>query len=66
MVTRIMLSLKKAAASQGDQWSLGGSTTLTGVVFAGNQNRDATGDGIALETLRSKGRGGGLRLGAMS
>jgi len=54
MVTRIMLSLKKAADSQGDQWSLGEPTTFTGVTFAGARDRDSTADGIALETIRSK------------
>ena len=58
MITRIMLSLKKAAASQGDQWSLGEPTTFTGVRFAPDRVHDTTGDVIALETFRSKGREG--------
>jgi len=55
MVTRIMLSLKKAADSQGDQHSHG-EPTFSAVRFAGAQDHGTTGDGIALETLRSKGR----------
>ena len=58
MVARIMLSLKKAALSEGDQWSFGEPTTFTGVRFASDRDHDTPGDGIALKTFRSKGRGG--------
>ena len=52
MITRIMLSLKKAAASQGDLWSLGDSTTaFTGIMFAGVRDRDAAGDEVQLENI---------------
>jgi len=57
MVTRIMLSLKKAAATRGSYWSFGEPTTVTGMRFAaGARNRDGPGDLITLETLRSKGQ----------
>jgi len=57
MITRIMLSLKKAGASQGDQWSLGEPTTLTSIGFVGGRDHmNTTCDGIPLDTLRSKGR----------
>ena len=66
MVTRIMLSLKKAAATQGDQWSFGEPTAFTGMRFAGNRDHDAPGDAIALQTHQSKGSEGGMKFGAMS
>ena len=66
MISRIMLSLKKAAISEEDQWSLGEPTTFTGVRFASDRGHDTTGDGMALETFRSKGREGGLKFGVMS
>ena len=66
MVSRIMLSLKKAATSQGDQWTLGDPTLLSGARFAGVRDRDAPGGGIALNTLRSKGREGDLKLDMVS
>jgi len=52
MVTRIMISLKKAAASHDDLWSLGLSTgRTTGVMFAGTQDGDTQGNVIALDTF---------------
>ena len=61
MITRIMLSLKKAAASQGDHWSFGESSTFTGVKIAGVRNHNTPGNVMILETLRSKDRQRGLR-----
>ena len=34
MITRLLLSLKKAGSSKEDEWSLGGPTTHTTVIFA--------------------------------
>ena len=59
MITRIILSLKKATASQGDQWNLGGEATCTGVKFVGAQGCGTTGDEIALGTFGL----GGLEVG---
>jgi len=55
MITRMILSLKKATASRGDQWSPGESATCTRVKFVGTQGRDTTGDKIALGTLGLRG-----------
>ena len=66
MVTRIMLSLKKAAASQGNQWSFGEPTTFTGMRFAGVLNRDVAGDSMALDTIRSEDREEDQKFGVMS
>lgn len=52
MVTRIMISLKKAAASQDDLWSLGQPTSrFTGVMFAGHHDGDTQGNGMTLDTF---------------
>ena len=52
MVTRIMISLKKAAASQDEQWSLGRpASRFTGMAFAGHQDGDTQGNGVALDTF---------------
>jgi len=43
MVTRLMLSLKKAAVSQQEEvWSLGEPSTVSGVRFAGSRGFDST------------------------
>ena len=54
-----MLSLKKAAASRGSHWSLGEPTIFTGMRFAGVRKQETTEDSITLESLGSKGHGGG-------
>ena len=52
MVTRIMISLKKAAASQDDEWSLGyPASRFTGVMFASRQDSDIHGNGMSLDTF---------------
>ena len=50
MITRLMLSLKKAAASQGDLWSFGDTTAITRVKFAAPL--DTSGDEIGLDNFR--------------
>jgi len=67
MITRIMLSLKKAAASQGDRWSLGESSVFTDVRIANFRSHNTADDApITLKTLRSKDRQRGSNLGMMS
>ena len=52
MITRLMLSLKKAAASQGDLWSFGEPTTVTRVKFATPQSLDTRRDEIGMDSFR--------------
>jgi len=51
MVTRLILSLKKAAASQESGWSLGELTTTSSVRFAGVQGFGTTRDDIRLDNF---------------
>jgi len=54
MVGRLMLSLKKAASSQGDtSWSFGEPAVVTGIRFAERRGTVATGDEIRLDILSS-------------
>ena len=53
MVTRLLLSLKKAGASQEHGWSFGEPTTHTTMKFADRRNGVATKDEISLDTLAS-------------
>ena len=53
MVTRLLLSLKKAGALQERGWSFGEPTTHTTMKFADRQNGVATKDEISLDTLAS-------------
>jgi hypothetical protein len=53
MVTRLMLSLKKAATSQKHGWSLGEPTTHTNMRFAERRGDVSTGDEIHLDTFSS-------------
>ena len=53
MITRVMLSLKKAANSQGHEWSLGEPTAHTTIRFAERQGGVSTGDGMYLDTSAS-------------
>lgn len=48
MVTRLMLSLRKAAASQGDAWSFGEPTTGSVVGFARRRGFTTAGDEMRL------------------
>ena len=67
MISRIMLSLKKAAASQGDYWSLGDPSSFTGIRFADTvRGREAPGDEVPLEALRARGREKGRKFSMMS
>jgi hypothetical protein len=50
MITRLMLSLKEAAVSQENGWSLGEPTTHTTVRFAELQDGVATGDEMSMDT----------------
>jgi hypothetical protein len=50
MVTRLLLSLKKAAASQKHGWRFGEPTTYTTMRFA-ERRGDSTGDEIPLDTF---------------
>ena len=52
MITPLMLSLKKAAASQGDLWSFGEPTTFTRVKFATPQGLDIRRDEIGMDSVR--------------
>ena len=52
MITRLMLSLKKATASQDEAWNLGEPTTHATMRFV--ERRDvSTGDEMLLDTLAS-------------
>lgn len=53
MITRLMLSLKKAATLQDNGWSLGESTTHSTTRFAQLQSGVATRDEIRLDTFAS-------------
>jgi hypothetical protein len=53
MITRLMLSLKKAAALQQDGWSFGEPTTYTGMRFAGRRGGVSTRDEIHLDNFAS-------------
>ena len=53
MVTRLMLSLKKAATSQDNGWSLGESTTHSTTRFAERRGGVFTRDEIRLDTFVS-------------
>ena len=53
MITRLLLSLKKAVASQEHGWSLGVPTTHTTMRFAGRRGGISTGDEIRLDTFVS-------------
>ncbi|KAF9645533.1 hypothetical protein BDM02DRAFT_3262853 [Thelephora ganbajun] len=53
MVTRLMLSLKKANASQEHAWSLGAPTVHTAIAFAECRGFADTGDEIHLDTYAS-------------
>ena len=53
MVTRLLLSLKKAGASREHGWSLGEPTTHTAMKFADRRGGFATGDEIPLDTFAS-------------
>jgi len=54
MITRLLLSLKKAGASQEYAWSLGEPTTYTTVRFAADgQGTVPTRDEIHLDTFAS-------------
>lgn len=55
MITRIMLSLKKAAVSKEDLWSLGEPSVVSAVGFAGPRRvPPASGDEIGLDTIGSR------------
>jgi len=56
MVTRLLLSLKKAGASQESAWSLGELTTTT-VGFAEHRGGATTNDEIILNTFASTDNG---------
>ena len=51
MITRLMLSLKKAASSHEHGWSLGKPTTHTTIRFAERRGDISTGDEIRLDTF---------------
>ena len=53
MITRLMLSLKKAATPQEDGWSLGEPTTHNTMRFAERRGGVATRDEIPLDTFAS-------------
>ena len=53
MITRLLLSLKKAGASRGDGWSLGELTTYTTMRFADRRGGVATRDEIPLDIFMS-------------
>jgi len=53
MVGRLMLSIKKAASSQGDGWSFGEPTINTSIRFAERRSIVGTGDEIHLGTFFS-------------
>jgi len=53
MITRLLLSLKKAGAPREHGWSLGEPTTHTAIKFAERRVRVTTGDEISLDTFAS-------------
>ena len=53
MITRLLLSLKKAGASREDGWSFGEPTTRTTLIFAHHRGGVATRDEIPLDTFVS-------------
>jgi len=53
MVTRLLLSLKKAVATQEHGWKLGEPTAHTTMRFAERRGGASTGDEIRLDTLVS-------------
>ena len=53
MVTRLLLSLKKAGASREHGWSLGEPTTHTTMKFADHRGGVSTRDEIPLDTFAS-------------
>ena len=53
MVTRLLLSLKKAVATQERGWKLGEPTTHTTMRFAEHRGGASAGDEIHLDTLAS-------------
>ena len=57
MITRLMLSLKKANTSQDNGWSLGEPTTKTTLRFAERQGIATMGDNVRLDTLASSDEG---------
>jgi len=57
MITRLLLSLKKAGASQEHGWSLGELTTPTSMKFAERRGGDVTRDEIRLDIFAGT-RGG--------
>ena len=57
MITRLMLSLKKAATSQVNGWSFGEPTTHSTIRFAERQGGAATRNEIRLDTFVSTNEG---------
>jgi len=53
MITRLLLSLRKANASQEHGWNLGESTTRTTLRFVERRGGGATVDAIYLDTFSS-------------
>jgi len=53
MITRLMLSLKKATALKGDAWSFGGPTINNTVGFVERRGSVTTRDEIRLDTFES-------------
>jgi len=53
MITRLLLSLKKAGASREDGWSFGEPTTHTTMEFAERRGGDITRDEIHLDIFAS-------------
>ena len=51
MITRLLLSLKKASASQEYGWNLGETTVHTTIRFAERRGGVSTGDEIRLDTV---------------
>jgi len=57
MITRLLLSLREAASSQENGWSLGEPTTHTTIRFAERRGGAATRDEISLDTFASTNEG---------
>ena len=53
MITRLLLSLRKANASQEHGWSFGEPTTHTTIRFAEHRSGAAARDGVYLDTFAS-------------